>query len=397
MKIFLYITVYTLINIYVLYKIFSLIKNINEKANKREIKIVIIILYVICCSSVVLGYLLPISTLQKYIQIFANYFTGCMIYVGIIFLFIDIIKMISIKIFKVNKEFFKGKKYLSILGISLITIVLFTNIYGTYHAQQIKVKNYSVSINKTAKDTKKFKIALIADFHLGYSIGYKMMEQMAEKINKENVDVVFIAGDIFDNSVKTVDDIEKCKIALASIKSKYGVYATFGNHDIDEKLFEGFSVNSDHDGYRDKKMEDVLIDAGIKILDDEVFTLLDDSINVIGRKDSERTGFGEEKRESIEALLKKVDISKPTIVVEHEPQNLSEISKQGVDLHLAGHTHAGQIFPFSLGAKIMWPNLVGKMQFGNMSSIVTSGVGIYGPFMRVGTDSEISIVNMQFK
>ena len=396
MKILLYITIYTLINAYILTKIIKWITNINEKTNKLTVKVSIIILYTIMYFSVILGYLLPISTLQKYIQIFANYFTGCMIYTGIIFLLLDIITIISVKIFKVNNDFFKSKKYLYTLRVALVTIVLFTNIYGTYHAQQIKVKNYEVNINKTTKDTKQFKIALIADFHLGYSIGHKMMKQMAEKINKENVDVVFIAGDIFDNSVKTVDNIEKCKDALSSINSRYGVYATFGNHDIDEKLFEGFSVKSNHDGYRNKEMENILIDAGIKILDDEVFTLFDDSIYVIGRKDSERTGFGEEKRESLETLLEKVDISKPTIVVEHEPRNLSEISKQGVDLHLAGHTHAGQIFPFSLGAAIMWPNLVGQKQFGNMTSIVTSGIGIYGPFMRIGTDSEISIVNVHF-
>ena len=103
-------------------------------------------------------------------------------------------------------------------------------------------------------------------------------------------------------------------------------------------------------------------------------------------------------RESLNGsgYAEKVDISKPTIVVEHEPRNLSEISKQGVDLHLAGHTHAGQIFPLSLGAMIMWPNLSGQKQFGNMTSIVTPGIGIYGPFLRVGTNSEISVVNVKF-
>ena len=396
MKIIIYITIYTLINIYILNKIIGWFTNINTKLNKKAIKIVTIVLYVICYLSVILGYLLPTSTLQKFIQIFANYFTGCMIYGGIIFLLLDIGKIIAIKIFKVNRETLKSKKYLYTIGITLIILVIVTNIYGNYHAQQIKVNNYDVNINKTVSNTKDLKIALIADFHLGYSIGYKMMEDMAKKINKEDVDVVLIAGDIFDNSVKTVDDMEKCKNALGSIKSKYGKYATFGNHDIDEKLFEGFSVKSDHDGYRDKEMEKILIDAGIKILDDEVFTLLDNSINVIGRKDSERTGFGEQERESIESLIKKVDISKPTIVVEHEPRNLPGISKLGADLHLAGHTHAGQIFPFSIGVNIMWKNSVGKKLFGNMTSIVTPGIGVYGPFLRVGTDSEISIVNVHF-
>lgn len=397
MRLVIYIVVYTLINTYLLIKILKWLSNLSEKTNKLPVKIIAGCIYGIAYLSVILGYLLPVSTVQKYVQIFANMFTGCMIYAGVTVLLLDIAKLVCVKIFKVNKEFFKSKKYLYSSCALITTIILFTNIYGNYHAQQIIVKNYDVSIDKTVKDTKQLKIALVADFHLGYSIGYKMMEQMAEKINKENVDVVFIAGDIFDNSVKTVDNMDKCREALASIKTKYGVYATFGNHDIDEKLFEGFSVQSDHAGFRDKEMENVLIDAGIKILDDEVFKMLDDSVYIVGRKDSERTGFGEQGRESIEALLEKVDLNKPTIVVEHEPRFLPEIGNLGVDLHLAGHTHAGQIFPFSLGAAIMWPNLAGQKEFGNMTSVVTPGIGIYGPFLRVGTDSEISIVNVHFK
>lgn len=397
MRLAIYIVVYTLINTYLLIKILKWFSNLSEKTNRLPVKIIAGCIYGIAYLSVILGYLLPISTVQKYIQIFANGFTGCMIYAGVTALLLDIAKLVCVKIFKVNKEFFKSKKYLYSSCALITTIILFTNIYGNYHAQQIKVKNYDVSIDKMVKDTKQLKIALVADFHLGYSIGYKMMEQMAEKINKENVDVVFIAGDIFDNSVKTVDNMDKCREALASIKTTYGVYATFGNHDIDEKLFEGFSVQSDHAGYRDKEMENVLINAGIKILDDDVFSMLDDSVYIVGRKDSERTGFGEQGRESIESLLEKVDLNKPTIVVEHEPRFLPEIGNLGVDLHLAGHTHAGQIFPFSLGAAIMWPNLAGQKEFGNMTSVVTPGIGIYGPFLRVGTDSEISIVNVHFK
>lgn len=394
MKIIIYIIVYALINAYILNNLIKWITKIVE--NKKSAKVAVITLYAICFSSVILGYLLPISPIQRFIQIFANCFTGCMIYTGILLVLIDIIKIIIVRIVKVDQNVFKNKKYLYSIGTTLVISVLFVNIYGNYHAQQIIVNNYEVNIHKTATNAKELKIALVADFHLGYSIGYKMMEDMAKKINEENVDLVLIAGDIFDNSVKTVDNMEKCKNALASIQSKYGTYATFGNHDIDEKLFEGFSVKSNHDGYRDKEMENILIDAGIKILDDEVFTLLNDSVNVIGRKDSERTGFGEQSREKIEDLIKKVDISKPTIVVEHEPRDLDKISDLGVDLHLAGHTHDGQIFPLNLGAALMWPNLGGIKQFGNMASVVTPGIGIYGPFIRVGTNSEISIVNVHF-
>lgn len=396
MKVILYVSIYTIINLYLLIKFLGLITNLSEKTNKLYLKIIASIIYIICYSSVILGYLLPISTLQKHIQIFANYFTGFMIYTSIIALIIDVTKFISVKFFKVKKEFYKSKKYLYTVSTGLLAVVLLANLYGNYHAKQITVRNYNVSINKSAKDVKQLKIALIADTHLGYSVGHEMMEKMSEKINNEDVDLVVIAGDIFDNSVKTVDDIEKCKEAIASIKSKYGIYATFGNHDIDEKLFEGFSVQSNHEGYRDVEMEKFLVDAGVKILDDGVATLLDESIYLIGRKDSEKTGFGEEERESIENLLKNVDISKPTIVLEHEPRDLDYIGSLGVDLHMAGHTHAGQFFPFTIGTSIMWKNDYGQKVFNGMTSIVTSGIGVYGPNLRVLTNSEVSIVNVKF-
>lgn len=142
-------------------------------------------------------------------------------------------------------------------------------------------------------------------------------------------------------------------------------------------------------------MENMLKSAGIKILDDEV-TLINDSLYIIGRKDAEKSGFGSEDREELTTLMKNIDMTKPVIVLEHEPMNLEEISNQGVDLHLSGHTHAGQFFPLTIGTSMKWLNSYGMKQVGRMTSVVTSGIGVYGPNIRIGTNSEISIVNIQF-
>ena len=115
----------------------------------------------------------------------------------------------------------------------------------------------------------------MADFHLGYSVGYKMMEKMEDIINKEDVDLVLIAGDIFDNSYDSLDKPSRIKNSLKNIKSKYGKYAVFGNHDVDEKLFAGFSIGSSKKAFRDDRMNNMLKDAGIKILDDEVEEIKD--------------------------------------------------------------------------------------------------------------------------
>ena len=91
-----------------------------------------------------------------------------------------------------------------------------------------------------------------------------------------------------------------------------------------------------------------------------------------------------------------MDSSKPIIVIDHEPKELQELSDAGVDLDLSGHTHDGQMFPGNLTIKLMWENACGYLKKGNMHSIVTSGVGVFGPKMRVGTKNEVCNITVTF-
>ena len=396
MNFIIYIIIYTLINLYILMRILGWISYLSKNLNKKYVKIGITILYTICYLSPIVGYLLPISNFQKNIQEFANSFMGVLIYMLMVTAISDIIKLVLFKILKLKNDRQKMKQYFYVVGVIATIVVVSTSVYGLIHARNITVRDYHVKISKRIEgENKKLKIALIADLHLGYNIGYKMMEQMVEKINNQNADLVLMAGDIFDNSSVTVDNIGKCQEALGKLNSTYGVYAVFGNHDVDERLFCGFSVQSTDSDYRNEKMENMLKSAGIKILDDEV-TLLNDSLYIIGRKDAEKSGFGSEERKEITTLMKNIDMTKPVIVLEHEPINLEEISNQGVDLHLSGHTHAGQFFPLTIGTSMKWLNSYGMKQVGKLTSVVTSGIGVYGPNIRIGTNSEISIVNIQF-
>ena len=82
--------------------------------------------------------------------------------------------------------------------------------------------------------------------------------------------------------------------------------------------------------------------------------------------------------------------------MEHEPKFLQKIMNAGIDLHLCGHTHDGQIFPSNLLCKLIWENPAGYLKKDNMQSIVTSGVGLFGPNMRVGTKSEVVNIKIHF-
>jgi len=395
MNLFIIILMYGLLNFYLCRKVILWFSKFKLKKSSIIIKSIITIIYITCFLSVVLGYLLPVSNTQKIILKFSNYFTGTMFYMLLAAIISDLVILISVRILHKDKNIFYTKKYIFTSAIITLTLVGGLSLYGFFHATDIKVTKYDIVVKNKEAEEKELKIALIADTHFGYSVGYKMANKMVDKINKEDVDLVLIAGDIFDNSYDSMDKPKEIEKALKSIKSKYGTYAVFGNHDVKERLFAGFSIGSNKKAFRDDRMNNMLIDAGIKILDDKVEKIND--FYIIGRKDYSKAGDGTSNRLSLDKLVKDVDTNKFVIVLEHEPRDLDNIAKEDIDLHVAGHTHAGQFFPLTIGTRIIWDNHYGYKKYNNMHSIVTSGVGVYGPNMRVGTDSEVVIINAKFK
>ncbi len=83
-----------------------------------------------------------------------------------------------------------------------------------------------------------------------------------------------------------------------------------------------------------------------------------------------------------------LDLSRPVLVLDHQPRKLEELAAAGVDVDLSGHTHDGQLFPGNLTVRLAWENACGYLRVGEMHSIVTSGVGLFGPNMRVATRAE---------
>ena len=232
---------------------------------------------------------------------------------------------------------------------------------------------------------------------MGYNIGTPHIKQMVQKINEQNPDLVVMAGDIFDNEYEALDNPNTIVKTLKKIKSKYGVYATYGNHDIKEKILAGFTFSKKGEKkVSDIRMDQLLEDANITLLRDES-VLIDDSFYLYGRPDYRRPGRGITERKTPEEITADLDKSKPIIVADHEPNELQELADAGVDMDLCGHTHDGQMFPGNITTALMWENSYGYLKKGNMHNIVTSGVGLFGPNMRVGTIAEVAIIDVKFK
>ncbi len=220
---------------------------------------------------------------------------------------------------------------------------------------------------------------------------------MVERINAEEPDLVVIAGDIFDNEYEALEDPEELIDIFKGIKSRYGVYACYGNHDISEKILAGFTFGGNgQEKQSDIRMDEFLDKAGVTLLRDES-VLIADSVYLYGRPDRQRPGRGIDKRKTPEEITEGMDLSKPIFVIDHQPKELQELADAGVDLDLCGHTHDGQMFPGNLTVRLMWENACGYLKKDDMHNIVTSGVGVFGPDMRVGTIAEICSVTVKFE
>ena len=395
MTAFLLAPFYILVNVYVVRWMIRWMGACSHIFQSAVFRAVFIIFYILVASSLLTGFLInKPEFLHRILKNTGNYFLGTFIYILLVVVVVDLGRLFLKYVF--HARFLEFRSTFVITGFVCMALIILISIYGILHVNTIKVTPYDVTVNKKVKDMDSLKIVLLADTHFGYSINCRHAQKMVEKINAQNPDIVCIAGDIFDNDYDAISDPEGVRDALKSIKSKYGVYACWGNHDLDEPILAGFTFGGKKKDQADPRMEQLLKDANIHLLTDEA-ELIDDKFYVVGRNDSSRTHKLGGQRLSPAQLTKDLDLSKPVIFIDHQPKQLQETADAGADLDLCGHTHDGQIFPGNLFIHLFWENSFGYLKKGNMHNIVTSGAGVWGPDMRVGTNCEICPITVHFQ
>jgi hypothetical protein len=358
-------------------------------------RLIVSAVYVFFASAMGVGFFLPAGPVKRFFVKIGNYWLGILLYTILIVGAADVIHIILKKSKKIDQEKLKSFKVFILSGILCAIGIVVLSIWGMINAGNVRTTRYETVIAKEAGDIKQMKVVMAADLHMGYNIGCDQIRKMVEKINAEDPDLVVFAGDIFDNEYDALEDPEELISILRGIKSRYGIYACYGNHDIKEKILAGFTFGGSRKKESDVRMDEFLEKAGITLLRDES-VMIADSIYLYGRPDRHRPGRGIKIRKTPEEITADMDLSKPVFVIDHQPKELKELADAGVDLDLCGHTHDGQMFPGNLTIRLMWENACGYMKKGNMHNIVTSGVGIFGPNMRVGTISEICSVTVRF-
>ena len=382
---------YLLFNFYIFRWLLRWMSSCTRYFQKPLLRGVVLFLYAFLALSILLAFLWP----ARWLYALSNLWFGSCCYILLIVAAADLIRLVLKYLVKVPKEKLSSRKVFVTSGAFCILLILSLSVLGYIGARNIRTTHYEVTVDKSCQDLSSLRIVLAADLHLGYNMGNDQMKRMVEKINAADPDLVVIAGDFFDNDFDAVEDPETISATLRQIRSRYGTYACYGNHDIQEKILAGFTFPSDEKKESDPRMDAFLADSNIQLMQDETL-LIDDAFYLIGRADRERPGRGIQKRMTPQQLTEGLDQTKPILVLDHEPDELSELAAAGADLELSGHTHDGQLFPANLIVSMVWENSCGYLEKDGMHSIVTSGVGVFGPNMRVGTKSEICVIDCQF-
>lgn len=390
--------IYLLLNLYILRWAYLWMGTCHSILRTLGFRLIFAVIYVLLSTSLLTGFLIKNpKSLHRMLKITGNYFLGIFLYTLVIILLADFGRILLKYVF--HASWIHSRTAFTVAGAICALLILLLSACGIFHAKYIKTTSYDVIINKTIPERTSMKIVLLADTHFGYNAGVLHARELVRKINKQKPDLVCIAGDIFDNEYDAIRNPEKLEKTLRGIKSTYGVYACWGNHDLDEEILAGFTFkhkDGDLSDIKDLRMKKFLEDSNIHILEDES-VLINDQFYVIGRKDASLTEKIDETRKAPAQLTEKLDRDKPIIMIDHQPKELQELADAGVDLDLCGHTHDGQTFPGNFTIKLMWENPCGLLIKDNMTNITTSGAGVWGPAMRIGTDSEICSINIQLK
>lgn len=367
---------YTILNFYVGIRVLLWLNTFFHNINN----VIFGTVYILCAMSFFVAYAAPRFKLTKYLKDISGYYMGGLIYLLIYLLIFDVFRVIFkyTKILPKNGLYFEKTIILS--GTIIAIMVVGTILYGAYNAKNIQVKNYSIKIDKYEKSNKSLNIAMISDIHMGDIITYKDIEKITTKINSLSPDVILISGDVFDGDYYAVENIQEIEGLFKNLESKYGTYAVLGNHDA------GASYN---------KMVEFFNKANIKLLQDENICVSDEFI-LSGRKDGSPIGGQEEPRKSIEELLNNINHNKPVIMIDHQPTSINEADESNVDLLLSGHTHKGQLFPGNLITNKLFLVDYGYLKVNNLNVVVSSGVGTWGPPMRICSKSEIVNIKLEY-
>ncbi len=284
-----------------------------------------------------------------------------------------------------------------VMGILALIFIIYGVVNGV---QKPKVREMEVQIAGLQNG---LKAVQLSDLHIGGIIESSRVKDIVERVNALEPDVIFLTGDIVDsklaNVVSAVDE-------LAHLRARYGVYYVLGNHEYFHEV---------------KEILQKMRDFGFIVLENNTHILQTESSQILiaGIRDlvGVRAAFSAlELQPDVRGTLfqaleqgAELDSHTPIILLSHQPKVIEELESisleepeltKNIALILSGHTHGGQIFPFSLLVLLQQPHIKGLFDVQNLPNTklyINQGTGYWGPPMRVGSESEITLLHLKPK
>ena len=315
----------------------------------------------------------------------ASFWLSAMLYLFLFVLAIDIFRLfchcIGKPIYSWMDNYRAAKRW--IMGMITVAVLCLLTV-GYIRATRPEIVEYDLSIKAGKGESRQIDVVVVGDLHLGLVYGRSHLEHWVNCINRLYPDVVLMVGDVIDDNPQAVERKQLGEL-LQELEAPLGTYAVVGNHELMGDL---------------PRSVDYLQLHGVEVLIDQSI-LLDSAFYLVGRMDrsvNRRKDYRglPAKRMSLPQLCKNCSEAYPVFVMDHQPLELEEAELSGVDLQLSGHTHRGQLWPLNYLTEAMFEHDHGLLRKGSSAIVVTSGLGTWGPPVRMGSRSEIILLHLHF-
>lgn len=305
-------------------------------------------------------------------------------WMGVLFLFISVSIVIDIyRILIYIAGLISGSDLSSIkLSVkSAFYVPLFFSLsiasYGYFEARDIRTETLVIKTSKIPREVGSLKIVQISDIHLGLIVREKRLKRILREVTKANPDILVSTGDLVDGQM---DGLKGLAELFNKINPKYGKFAVTGNHEF----YAGIDNSLD---FTER--------AGFKVIRGEGLTV-SGLINIAGVDDPAGKNYNLFKDVSEKKLLSGLPREKFTLLLKHRPA-IDKNSTGLFDLQLSGHTHKGQIFPFSLITRLYYTVHTGSSKLTDNSLLyVSRGSGTWGPPIRFLSPPEVTVIELVY-
>ncbi|MDY6121688.1 MAG: metallophosphoesterase [Porphyromonas sp.] len=304
------------------------------------------------------------------------YFTSMYIVLGL--LVIELVRFVdrhTCRFFPLmDKQKYARLKKLLFVILPMVSALLI--VWGYYTVKHPVVTHRTIKLDKPiANVLNRLRVLLVTDIHMSETITKSYVERLVDLANEQQPDIVLIAGDFFDyySYYGYRDGIPDL---MRRLTAPLGVYYVLGNHEYRADM--------------QAKIDWVPLSGGILLRDSVAYP--GGLFSLIGRDDATNR-----YRSSLGELVATIEPDKrdlPRIVLDHQPWHLESLSPCGIDVATFGHTHNGQIFPFSLVTSLVFDNAYGYSRVGDSQVFVSCGFGAAGPAIRLFTKSEIVVLDL---